>query len=187
MRASCSFWVTGQCLPAAAGRAHAGLVEDAAHRRSLVREGLTSALYVALVLLATLVVVPQERLPSDLHLVQLMLGAGIGLLVAHWFAFRLATRLTSEQGAWTRTDAEEAAVMLLGGLAPGVVAAVPFLLLDGRPALVTALLLLAAFPAIAGGLVARLQGRSWLVSVLSGATVLLLAAGVVVLKAALSH
>jgi hypothetical protein len=144
-------------------------------------------LYVALVLLATLVVVPQERLPSDLALVELMLGAAVGLLVAHWFAFRLATRLTSEQGAWTRTAAEEAAAMLLGGLVPAVVGAVPFLLLDGQVALLTALLLLAAFPAIAGGLVARLQGRSWLVTVLSGGAVLLLAALVVAVKTALSH
>jgi hypothetical protein len=153
----------------------------------LAREGLASALYVAVVLLATLVVVPQERLPSDLHLVELMFGAGIGLLAAHWFAFRLATRLTSEQGAWTRMAAEEATAMLLGGLVPVVVASAPFLLLDGQAALLTALLLLAAFPAIAGGLVARLQGRSWLVTVLSGATVLILATGVVVLKTALSH
>jgi hypothetical protein len=162
-------------------------VEHAAHRRSLVREGAVSALYVALVLLATLAVIPQERLPSDLDLVRMMLGAGIGLLVAHWFAFRLATRLTSEQGAWARSDADEAAAMLVGGLLPGVVASAPFLLLDGQAALETALLLLAAFPATAGALVARLQGRSWFVSVLSGAAVLLLAGAVVVLKTALSH
>ena len=109
-------------------------VENGAHRRALARELLASALYVALVLLAALIAVPADRLPPDADMVWLMLGTAIGLLLAHWLAFRLAARITAEDGGWTPSAAQEAAAQLMGGLAVAVLAAAPFLVLDGTAA-----------------------------------------------------
>ena len=135
----------------------------------LVREFLASTLYLTLVLLAALVAVPVERLPPDERLVWVILGTSLGLLLAHWFAFRLATRITTEQGVWSPTAAREAGAQLAGGLCVALLAAAPFVLLDGSAALWTSLLLLAALPAVAGLLVARLGGRTWAFAVTTGA------------------
>ena len=72
-------------------------------------------------------------------MVWLILGTAVGLLLAHWLAFRLAARITTEQGGWTPSAAQEAAAQLAGGLAVAVLAAAPFLLLDGTSARVASL------------------------------------------------
>lgn len=161
--------------------------EGRAHRRLLARELLASALYVTLVLLAALVAVPSDRLPSDRHLVGIILGTSLGLLLAHWFAFRLAAHITTEQGHWSPSAAQEAAAQLVGGLAVASLAAAPFVLFDSATALAVTLWLLAALPAVAGFLIARLRGSSWVLALATAAWVLALAAGVVVLKNALGH
>lgn len=157
------------------------------HRRVLAREFLASTLYLTLVLLAALVAVPVDRLPSDERLVWVVLGTSLGLLLAHWFAFRLATRITTEQGAWSPSAAREAGAQLSGGLCVALLAAAPFVLLDGSAALWTSLLLLAALPAVAGLLVARLGGRTWVFAVTTGVVTLVVALAVVVLKNFLGH
>lgn len=162
-------------------------LEPAAHRRVLVREMLASALYVALVLLGALIAVPTDRLPSDSDMVRLMLGTAVGLLLAHWLAFRLAARITAEDGGWTPSAAQEAGAQLIGGLAVAALAAAPFLVLDGPAARVGSLLILAALPAVTGCLIARLRGRSWVFAMTAGGLVLALAVGVVVLKNTLGH
>lgn len=161
--------------------------EHDAHLRVLGRELLASALYVALVLLAALIAVPADRLPPDADMVWLILGTAVGLLLAHWLAFRLAARITTEAGSWTPSAAQEAGAQLVGGLAVAMLAAVPFLVLDGTAARVGSLLILAALPAVAGCLIARLRGRSWLFALTAGGLVLVLAVGVVALKNTLGH
>jgi hypothetical protein len=153
---------------------------------AVLREGLASALYVALVLLATLVVVPLDRLPSDRAMVELVVGAAAGLVVAHWVAFRLATRLADEGGRWSAEAAREGAAQLVGGVAVACCAAVPFLFLDGRAALLGSLVVLAAVPALAGVAIARRQARSWPAAIGYGAAALVLAGASVVAKAALT-
>lgn len=160
---------------------------DPEHDRLLLRELLASALYLTLVLLAALVAVPADRLPSDRRVVWLILGTALGLLAAHWLAFRLAARLTTEQGGWSPSAAQEAGAQLTGGMAVAVLAAVPFLLLDGDAALSVTLGLLAALPAVAGCLIARLRGHSWTFALVTGAATLVLAAVVVVLKNLVTH
>lgn len=165
----------------------AAAAEHEAHRRTLAREMLASALYVALVLLAALIAVPDDRLPSDTDMVRLMLGTAVGLLLAHWLAFRLAARITAEDGGWTPSAAQEAGAQLIGGLAVAVLAAAPFLVMDGPAARVGSLLVLAALPAVTGCLIARLRGRSWVFAITAGGLVLALAVGVVALKNTLGH
>jgi hypothetical protein len=57
--------------------------------RSEVRKGtLTMALYVAISLLASLIVIPESRVEHT-HVLGLIWGITLGLALAHWFAFRL--------------------------------------------------------------------------------------------------
>ena len=155
--------------------------------RLVAREFFASALYMAMVLLAVLVAVPKDRLPSDGAVAWLLLGSAIGLVLAHWLAFRLAAHLTVEGGFATASAAREALAQIGGGLAVAVLAAVPFLLLDGEAALTGSLLVLAALPALTGLAIARLRGRSWLTSALTASVVLVVAAVIVAVKAALGH
>lgn len=155
--------------------------------RLAAREFFAAALYMALVLLAALVAVPIDRLPPDEALAGLLLGSAIGLTLAHWLAFRLAAHLTVEGGFATESAAREAGAQVGGGVAVAVVAALPFLLLDGEAAVMGSLVLLAGLPALAGMSIARLRGGSWLASLVTGAVVLTLAVVVVVVKAALGH
>lgn len=157
------------------------------HARLLAREALAAALYMALVLLAGLVALPVARIPSDSVMVASLVGTAVGLVLAHWFAFRLAAHVTAEGGTWPGSAAQEATAQIVGGLCVALVASIPFLLTDGARALRLALLLLSALPAATGFLIARLRGFSWLRSGATAAAVFLLALAVVEVKAALGH
>lgn len=167
------------------GRVAEGTGED--EGRLVAREFFAAALYMALVLLAVLVAVPSERVPSDESVVALLIGSAIGLMLAHWLAFRLAAHLTEEGGFAAQSAAREAAAQIGGGLAVATLAAIPFLLLDGQAALTGALVVLAALPAMTGLAIARLRGRSWLSSLVAAAVVLVLAVVIVLVKEALGH
>jgi hypothetical protein len=93
------------------------------HRR-LVREGTTTALYISIVLLAELVALGDEH---GWELAALIWGTTIGLVVAHAFAFRIATHgLTG--GRLAPEDLAEVRAELVGATAIGVIASVPILL-----------------------------------------------------------
>jgi hypothetical protein len=109
--------------------------DQEAEDRLAAREFFAAALYMALVLLAALVAVPTERLPSDAAVVGLLIGSATGLMLAHWLAFRLAANVTGEAGFAAKSAAREAAAQIGGGLAVAVPAALPFLFLDGKAAL----------------------------------------------------
>ena len=155
--------------------------------RLVAREFFAAGLYMALVLLAVLVAVPIESLPSDESVVGLLIGSAIGLTLAHWLAFRLAAHLTEEDGFAAQSAAREAAAQVVGGVGVAALAAVPFILLDGEAALTGALVVLAALPALTGLAIARLRGRSWLAALVTAAVVLLLAVVVVLVKEGLGH
>jgi hypothetical protein len=157
------------------------------HARILAREFFTAALYMALVLLAGLVALPVERLPSDRVVIATLVGTAIGLILAHWLAFRLAAHLTDESGVWAGAAAQEAGAQIAGGLAVAVIASAPFLVLDGADALHIALLTLAAMPAATGLAIARLRGRSWVSSSLAAGVVFAVAVAIVEVKAAVGH
>lgn len=155
--------------------------------RQLAREAVASALYLALVLLAAIVAIPTDRFPDDGDAVRILLGTAVGLVGAHWLAFRLAARLTSADGDWTPTAAQEAAAQIVGAVCVALLAAVPFVALDGLVAARAAMFVLAVLPAIAGALIARLNGRSWFSTVLMALGVLVTAAVVVTVKSVMSH
>jgi hypothetical protein len=157
------------------------------HGRILAREFFAAALYMALVLLAALVAFPVERLPSDNVVVTTLIGTAVGLVLAHWLAFRLAAHLTDEGGIWSGSAPQEAAAQIAGGVGVALFASLPFLVLDGADALRISLLLLAAMPALTGLAIARLRGRSWLGSGLAAAVVFAVAVAIVEIKAAVGH
>jgi hypothetical protein len=155
--------------------------------RLVAREFFAAALYMALVLLAVLVAVPTERVPSDGTVVGLLVGSAIGLTLAHWLAFGLAAHPTERGGVAATAAAREATAQVAGGLAVAALAAVPFLVLDGAAALTGSLIVLAALPALTGAAIARLRGRSWPSSLVMAAVVLAVAMLVVLIKEALGH
>jgi len=128
-----------------------------------------------------------DRLPDDADLVATMAGTAIGLVLAHWLAFRLAAHLTAESGFGAASAAREAGAQIMGGLVVALVASVPYLVLDGEDALSVTLILLAALPAGTGLAIARLRQRSWVESVITAGIVFGIAALVVVVKVTLGH
>jgi hypothetical protein len=134
--------------------------ERSQHHRILAREFFASALYVALVLLAALVALPRDRLPSDQAVLATMFGTALGLILAHFFAFRFAAHFTADGGRAEAPVIQEAGAGLAGGLLVALVAGIPYVLFDGDDALLGSLIALATLPAIMGGAIARLRGRS---------------------------
>lgn len=158
-----------------------------AERRLLAREAIAAALYLALVLLGALVALPSDHLPAASDMVMLLIGTSIGLILAHWLAFRLASRVTDTGGLWTAAAAKEATAQVAGALSVSLLAALPFWLLDGKAAVWTALGILAALPALTGLAIGRLHGLSWLKATLLSAFTFAAAVAVVTLKASVGH
>jgi hypothetical protein len=173
--------------PATAPPGGAAASPHPSHIRALAREFFASALYVAMVLLTALVALPKDRLPSDGSVVATLFGTALGLILAHFVAFRLAAHFTAETGIAPAPVAQEAGAGLAGGLVVATLAALPFAVLNGENALVATLIALAILPAIMGVAIARLRGRAWGVSLLSGGAALGLALVVVSAKYALGH
>lgn len=134
------------------GPADAG---HAAHRRERIREGVTMALYISLSLLAVMVALPPDVSPSaSASPATVILLTAIGLLVAHWLAFRISARL-AHRGKVTSEHLQLLAAQLVGGLAVTAVAVVPVVIFDASTGVLVAELLLVAFIAVVGYLAAR--------------------------------
>jgi hypothetical protein len=155
-------------------------------RERLAREFVASALYLDLVILAGLAVIPAHHLPPGPEVAMIMLGTAVGLLAAHWLAFRLAVQVTAD-GSWSVHSSREAVAQLAGGLLVVVLAATPFILLEKPASLRFSLVALAALPAAAGLAIGRFRGRSWRRSVVTGVAAVLAAGLVVMLKIAGGH
>ena len=148
----------------------------------LSREYLASALYVSLVLLAALIVIPQRDLANRVHAAYVMIGTAFGLSLAHWFAFRLASGITDENGHVDKDAAADAAAVITGGLTTGILAALPFLIAGGTHGWRISMFVLAALPAVAGAAIAKLRGWSTVWVLVTGTAVLIGALVVVSIK-----
>ncbi|MCU0301817.1 MAG: hypothetical protein MUF35_09485 [Candidatus Nanopelagicales bacterium] len=161
--------------------------QGAIHRRALAREFFASALYVALVLLAALVALPRDRLPSDHAVLATLFGTALGLVLAHFVAFRFAAHFTAEAGRADTPLFQEAVAGLAGGLLVALIAAVPYVLFSGDDALLGSLIALATLPAVMGGAIARLRGRSRTQALVAAGLALVAAMVVVYVKDFLGH
>lgn len=152
----------------------------------VAREAFTMAFYVAICLLAALAAVAESVEQSHADSLKIVWGTSLGLALAHWFAFRLSSRLVSGDGVG-RHEAVLAAAQLAGAACVALLATIPVLLLPATSELDAVRFLLSALIALSGFAVARTAGASLARSVIYGLVVLALASTVAVLKNVLSH
>jgi hypothetical protein len=136
------------------------------------------ALYVAICLLAALVALPDD---AHVHLLGVIWGITVGLAIAHWFAFRVATRLVGA-GQVGLVDVELAGAQLTGAVAVAVLASIPVVVFSASLELEVAELFLAAFIGVVGFVAMRGGGANRTTALLYATVVLVAAAVVVELK-----
>jgi hypothetical protein len=71
--------------------------EEEEEARELRKEAFTMALYVAICLLAALSVVSEHGGTSEADTFKIVWGTTLGLALAHWFAFRVSSRLVAQR------------------------------------------------------------------------------------------
>jgi hypothetical protein len=151
----------------------------------LIREATTMALYVSLSLLAVLVAMPSSGQDNRVQAGLIVLGTGIGLVLAHHVAFRMSTRLVNS-GILTRESGRALAAQALGGLPVAVLAALPVFIVGEDPGETIAELVLLAFVLFVGYRSARSRsGRAR--SVAYTLLVLAVVAGVISVKLVVGH
>jgi hypothetical protein len=133
-------------------------VAELSGRRELLREGFTTALYVAICLLAALIALPETGGARE-HVIRIIWGVTIGLALAHWFAFRLSARMVGA-GTIREEDVESAGAQLAAAAGVALLASIPVLVLDESAELAAVELLLAVFIGLVGFAVARSAGAS---------------------------
>ncbi len=158
-----------------------------ADQRALWHEGITMALYVAVVMFAAVVALPQDEEPTDDGVALATLwGGAAALAVAHTFAFGLASRVVHGPGD-LRDDRLVATAQLAGALSVPLLCSVPILIgsMDRRFDIVLGLL--AAFITASGYVAARRAGAHRPRALLAASAVLAIGAAVVALKLLLDH
>ena len=139
------------------------------------------ALYVAICLLAALSLVSEHGGTDQADTFKLVWGTTLGLALAHWFAFRVSSRLVAA-GSVRRQDAAAAGAQLAGAAAVALLATVPVLLFPDSAELDVVRLVLAAIIALVGYAVARGAGATPARSIVYAASILVVASAVAVLK-----
>ena len=164
-----------------------------ARRAELVRETSVMVLYLSVVLLATLGVLPSDyvELAADADhggpaLALVVWGTTVGLALAHWFAFRLATAALGD-GTPSRHDVSLGVAQVLGAAFVAIVTTLAIAIAPPGAEVRAAIFVPAAFIGAAGFGVARASGRSVARSVVVGVAVLILGLAVAVVKAWLAH
>jgi hypothetical protein len=133
----------------------AGVSEE---RSEFRKEALTMALYVAIYLMASLIVVPESTV-GPTQVFGLIWGVTLGLALAHWFAFRVSARMVGA-GTVRSSDIELIGAQLLGAGGVAVVVSFGVLLLPDSAELEGAEYVLAALISLIGFAVARGAGVS---------------------------
>ncbi len=134
-------------------------IRSPAHRRELLRESLTMALYVSLSLLAVMLAFPGQSASAPVAAAIEIGLTSAGLILAHLVAFRLSSRIV--HGIQTTPERGEiVAAQVIGGLAVTALAIVPFVPFGLANARVVSELLLLAFIAVAGYAAGRMGALS---------------------------
>jgi hypothetical protein len=155
---------------------------DATHR---LVEVTTMALYVSIALLAALAAVDEDALSRNDVLV-LIWGTSLGLAVAHYVAFRLASALARGRHLG-RGDVVVAGVQFLGAMiVPAAVTIVELLLGDDEDDVDTAEFALSVILGVTGYLVSRGNGSSRRRATLLGLGVLVIGTVTALIKSALT-
>ena len=155
-------------------------------REELWREAAIMTLYLSIVLLATLAALPEEHGPNGWELIALVWGQSIGLVLAHYFAFRIVAS-SFGGGKRTRHDLNLILCQLAGGALVAVVTTIPIVLAGHDADVRAAAFAPAVFIGAGGWAAARAGGASHPRAILFGAVVLGLGLAVAGFKAALTH
>ncbi|WP_426594198.1 hypothetical protein ACPPVS_01500 [Cellulomonas sp. McL0617] len=150
----------------------------------LRRERNTMALYVSICLLAALAAIPTAD-SSHARVLEIVWGVTLGLALAHWFAFRVATRLVGAGGIGRR-DLDLAGAQLTGAVVVAALASAAVLVVPESAELEVTELVLALFVAGVGFVAMRGGGGSRARAALYAAVVLAVAVAVVLVKNALA-
>jgi hypothetical protein len=137
------------------------------------------ALYVAICLLAAFAALPEAG--AHTHVIAIIWGVTIGLAVAHWFAFRVSARMVGA-GSVRPHDVESAGAQLAGAAGVALLASVPVLVFPESVELELVELVLAAFIALVGFMVARGGGASRARALVYGLLVLVVAVAIALVK-----
>lgn len=160
-------------------------------REEALRAANEMALYISIVLLATL-----SALPDDFDvtgpggrdgppLAAVLWGTTIGLTLAHWFAFHLAS-LHLNNGKLPRRDLERLGMQMAGAAGVTLVTMIPIALAKPAHRVEAAMFAPGLVIGIAGYLVARGADKSRVRSVMTGVGVLILGILVAALKSLLA-
>jgi hypothetical protein len=155
------------------------------HRREVVREGLTMALYVAVCLLAALSALAESASQGHVRVLGVIWGTSFGLVLAHIYAFRMSTRLVAA-GELPRADRELALSQIVGATTVALLCTIPVLALPPTSELDAVRLLLAGLIATVAFVVARSSGASTLRSATYAALSLAVAVAIAIAKNVLS-
>ena len=154
--------------------------------RDLTREVTTMVLYVSIVLMGAVVTVPADDLDEGKVVAGVIWGAALGLAIAHWFAFTVASHLLRGEGI-QREDLVEGGAEAAAALAVAVVATLPLLVLSDTSAAAVSLIALAAIVTVVTYLVSRRGGLGRGKAVLRGTITMAAAVLVAIVKIALGH
>ncbi len=157
------------------------------------REGITMVLYLSIVLLVTLAALPAAhgdvdgwiRGLSSVELVGILWGTTIGLSLAHWFAFGVATHGVGG-GQLKGQDLKEALAQVAGAMFVAIAATLPILVFSPRVEQIVLPFVLALIIGGADYLVERANGRSRSRSAVLGAITMVIAVTVAAVKFALT-
>ncbi len=152
----------------------------------LQREVTTMALYVCVVLVATIAAVPEEGLDDAHEVIGVLWGGAVGLAIAHWFSFNAAAQLYSG-GHLDSEDLETGAAQAMAALLIATLCTLPLLFTTDDWAATVSIAALAVIIALIGYSASRRAGLSRRKAVLRA--VLTVVAGIIVasVKLALGH
>ncbi len=154
-------------------------------RIDALREAMTMALYLSIVLLATFAALPAGEGSGEgvhgLGLVGLIWGTSIGLALAHWFAFRLTVEAFSG-GVVSDKDLRIGLAQLAGAAVVATLCTIPVLVASDAADVQVTAFVPALLIGIAGYLVGRSGKRSRLRSIVVGAIAIYLGLAVAALK-----
>lgn len=140
------------------------------------------ALYVALSLLAVIAALPAGALSAEAYSPAIVVGlTALGLLGAHWLAFRISTGLLFQRDS-ASAELELLAAQLVGGIGVAALAVLPLLVAGASIGLVLSQLLLTGTIAIAAYASARPRTAGRGRALLYTAVVVVITGAVVALK-----
>jgi hypothetical protein len=164
------------------------IVDEAAHhaehRHELRLETSTMALYVSVVLLAALVALEDGATTADSDMLGLIWGTTIGLALAHYFAFRVASRLVRGT-SFHKRDGEIALAQLGGAVIVSALCTIPVVIFPDSSKNDFVRFELAVLLGVAGYAAGRTGGATRMRSLATGVIVLVLGVGVAFVKNAL--